>query len=160
VSATLTIDRTNLGLGDYVIGVDPAAGRTLDPALSIGSVTWRKETEVEKNVAGRTMTDYTRAEASVVGSLTLHASDEVDLQTKLAEAIEALCQVDPVDGFRQFPMTYEHGAAIYQWTCTEPADVTPGASSTAVLDDAELAVFVQAVGFTIIRDPIALQGPI
>lgn len=158
MSATLTIDRSNLSLADLVIGADVTSGFTLDPALKIGDVTWRKRVEESNNVAGRQMTDYTRDTTEVVGSITCHGDDEEDLQDRLAEIIAALTQVDDTAGFQSFTMTYTHGAAVYRWKCTEPADCVPGASGQ--IEDAEMAAFMQPVGFTIVRNPIPLDGPI
>lgn len=161
MSATLTIDRSNLpgSLPDLVIGQDVASGFTLDPALSIGAVTWRKRiADVSDNVAGRQMIDCVRETAEVRGSITCHGDDEDDLQDRLAEIITALTQVDPTAGFQTFTMTYDHGSAAYKWTCTEPGDCTPGISSE--LNDQEMAALMQPVGFVIVRNPIPLQGPI
>lgn len=156
MSATLTIDRTNLSLTPLVIGPDPSTGYTLDPALTIGSVTWRKQTSTASNVPGRTLGDYTRDVSAAVGSITCHGSDETDLQNLLGDLIDALTQT--AGGFAPFTMTYTHGAAVYQWTCTEPADLTFGEGET--LNDAEMATFTQPVAFTVTRDPIPLAGPI
>jgi hypothetical protein len=158
VTATLTVDRSALSLPDLVIGVDIASGYTLDPKLRIGDVIWRKETSEAPNVPGRTLGDFTRASTEVVGSITCHGSSEANLQSLLGTLIAALTQVT-ASGFAPFPMTYTHGTAtVYRWTCTEPGDLTLGDQSG--LDDAELASFVQAVGFTVVRDPIPLAGPI
>lgn len=158
MSATLTIDRSNLSLEDLVIGQDVSSGFTLDPQLSIGDVTWRKRTEEADNVAGRYMGDYAREFSEVRGSITCYGDDEEDLQDRLAEIITALTQGAQTAAFQPFPMTYTHGAAVYQWTCTEPGDCTPGASGT--LDDTEMAALMQPVGFVIVRNPIPIQGPI
>lgn len=158
MSATLTVSRTNLSLSDLVLGVDPNTGFTLDPQLSIGSVTWRKTiADRTANVAGRQMIDYTREECIAAGSVTCYGSTETDLQSKIATLITALTQIDATAGFQPFTMTYTHGTATYSWTCTEPADVTP---TTGSLDDAEMAVFIQSFRFEIQRDPVALSGPI
>lgn len=159
MGATLTIDRTNLSLTDLVIGTDTTTGYTLDPGLKLGDVTWRKHTEESENVAGRQLIDYVRDSTEVRGSITVHGMSETDLQTKMGALITALTRVDDTLGFQAFPMTYTHGAAVYQWTCTEPGDLTIG-SSTDQLDDMEMASFLQSVGFVIVRDPIPLAGPI
>lgn len=161
MAATLTIDRSNLALADLVVGADAATGYTLDPGLSIGSVTWRKHVEQEANVAGRQLIDYVRDVSAVSGSITCHGTSEADLQAKLSALITALTQVDATLGFQTFTMTYTHGAAVYQWTCTEPADCTIGGEgSSGALNDMEMAQYLQPLGFTIVRDPIPLSGPI
>lgn len=157
MGATLTIDRTNLSLAALVIGTDTSIGYTLDPSLKLGDVIWRKHTEESQNVAGRQLIDYVRESTEAVGSITIHGTSETDLQTKLGALITALTQVDATLGFQPFTMTYTHGAATYQWTCTEPADCTLGA---ATVDDMEMANFLQAVTWTVVRDPIPLAGPI
>lgn len=159
MAATLTIDRSNLpgSLADLVIGVDPDDGFTLDPSLSIGSITWRKETSEAANVAGREMVDYTRDTSVVTGSVTCWGTDADDLQDRIAELVEALTQVDPTDGFSKFTMTYTHDAAVYSWKCTEPADIT---LTNGALDDAEMAQFFQSFSFEIVRNPIPTAGPI
>lgn len=158
MAATLTIDRTNLTLAALVVGTDTTTGYTLDPALKLGDITWRKRTEESANVAGRQLIDYVRESTEASGSITVYGSTETDLQTKLGALITALTQVDATLGFQSFTMTYAHGAATYQWTCTEPADCTIGTAGAA--DDMELANFMQAVSWTVVRDPIPLQGPI
>lgn len=163
MAATLTISRANLSLDDLVIGSDDSTGYTLDPDFSMGSVAWRKKTEQADNVDGRVMTDYARDTMVVTGSIHCHADPttetEVDLQNRIGALIDALTQVDPTLGFQPFTMTYTHGAAVYQWTCTEPADCSPG-SDGGVLSDAEMASLTQAIHFAVVRDPIPLAGPI
>src|SRR4051812_31765770 len=158
MAATLTISRANLSLADLVVGSDYTTGYTLDPALKLGDIIWRKHVEESQNVAGRQMIDYVREATEAAGSITVYGSNETDLQTKLGTLITALTQVDVTLGFQSFTMTYAHGAATYQWTCTEMADCTIGASSA--IDDMEMANFMQSVAWTVVRDPIPLAGPI
>lgn len=159
MAATLTIDRTNLSLAALVIGSDTSTGYTLDPSIKLGDVIWRKHTEQAPNVAGRQLIDYVRDATEAAGSITVHGTSETDLQTKLGALITALTQVDAANGFASFTMTYTHGSAVYQWTCTEPADCIPG-TATGTVDDMEMAAFMQSVQWTVVRDPIPLQGPI
>lgn len=164
MAATLTIDRSNLGLADLVIGTNDATGFTLDPSFSMGTVSWRKATSEAPNVPGRTMGDYTRDTMVTTGSIKCYGLDTdtdptVGLQSRISEVITALTQVDPTEGFRPFTMTYTHGTAVYKWTCTEPGDCSPG-DDGGVLSDMEMADNFQSIHFANVRDPIPLEGPI
>src|SRR4051812_40290154 len=99
MGATLTIDRTNLTLSALVIGTDTSSGYTLDPAVKLGEITWRKHTEEEQNVAGRQLIDYVRDTTEASGSITVYGTSETDLQTKLGVLVTALTQVDATLGF-------------------------------------------------------------
>lgn len=162
MAGTLTIDRTNLGLGDLVFGNDPETGFVLAPGLSFGTITWRKNTQGEDqfNVAGRQLIDYCRASTTVAGTVEIYGASEADLQSKIGEAITALTQVDGTSGFQTFTITFSHGGTLYRCTATEPGDVTPG--DDGVFDDVAMdnGNFIQALGFAIVRDPIPLLGPV
>lgn len=158
--ATLTIDRSNLSLSDLVFGTDPSTGYVLAPGLSFGTVTWRKATSDAPNVADREMTDYTRDTASISGGVDLYGTSESNLQTKLGVVIAALTQVDATNGFQKFPVTFTHGAAVYSATVTEPGDVTPGDEDGVFPDDTMDGYFILPVRFVLVRNPIALAGPL
>lgn len=159
MTAELRIGRDNIDplLTALVAGSDPDDGFTLDKEVSFGPLSWRKGFAESPNSPGRTMTDYTRDVMTVSASIKCHGGDEVELQDRLAEVLEALWQVT-ADGFQPFNMTYLHGAATYKWKCTEPADVTIGEAGS--VDDEEMAHFMQSVGFVIVRNPIPIEGPI
>lgn len=158
MAAHLTIDRSNLGRDDLVIGDDPDTGYTLGKEISLGAITWKKTIAAESNnVPGRVMTDFARASTTAAGSIVCHGDDEEDLQSKLRRIIRALTQVKNGQ-FHSYTMAYHHGAAVYKWRNTEPADVTPGDAEE--LDDEAMTAFIQPVRFTVVRHPIAILGPI
>lgn len=158
MTVSLVIDRSALSLTDLTFGRDSDTGFVLAPGLSFGTVTWRKQTSEQSNVPGRAMGDYTRDTSIVAGTVEIYGTDEVDLANKIGEAIEAMTQT--ASGFTPFTITFNHGAAVYQCTATEPGDVTPG--EDGVFDDVAMdnGNFMQMLTFSIVRDPIPLQGPI
>lgn len=161
MTASLTIDRSNLSLGDLVFGQNPSTtGFVLAPGLSFGTVTWRKHTEEEQNVAGRQLIDYVRDTSIISGTVEIYGSNEADLQSKISEAIAALTQVDATLGFQTFTLTFSHGGTLYRCTATEPGDVSPG--DDGVFDDVAMdnGNFMQPLSFTIVRNPIPVLGPI
>lgn len=159
MTASLTVDRSNLSLPDLVFGQDLATGFVIAPGLSFGTVTWRKHTEQSDNIAGRQLIDYVRDASVVSGTALIAGTNETSLQSRISEAITALTQVDATLGFQTFTLTFTHGAAVYSCTATEPGDITPG--DDGVFDDMLMeGNFIQPLGFTIVRNPIALSGPI
>lgn len=157
MSATLTISTSG---ADFVVplysGTNPIY--TLEPDFSFGSIAWRRVTAQSPTVAGRVGTGAVRDTPMVTGGIRCYgygANAELDLQTRIADVIAVLTQ-------QSATWTYTHGdgasPAIYQWKCTEPGDCSLGQGD--VIQDMEMANLMQAVRFTVPRDPSPLQGPI